>query len=449
MAENKDTQPRRARLSDQTGWQLRAAHVHKANAGRSPAQSAPAPAKSATPKPQQVQAAPLVSSAATSSLSRGAAHTSAFIQRLTPVWQSISGISQNLTPRTKRLLATAAIATAGTALTVAMLGKSDDSQEHNQIAQTSQMAEGRIMGTGAPYERPESSPSTPSWVRNPHQETADMLLERYKAYQLRGQEAYEARQRIHQRRRPHDSFESAVRGPKDIDLSRVSPHTTQLIATASYENGLNPLLLPRLFVKESGFNPYAKSDTTAAGMCQFTEQTFLATLYREGDALGFGSYADKIMLKKGKTSTYYSAGRHQTQTLNLRYKPEFAVPLCAAHIRYELDLLNRHVGRPMTIADSAISHFTGWGVAKDIIKAYDNPREHNTPAYLYAEKSNYRGSATNMKMFFQNGNPRHPYTVAQFYERHVRMVGNEPALATKSQMQAYNAAMSQSGKLAP
>src|SRR5262249_20424979 len=47
---------------------------------------------------------------------------------------------------------------------------------------------------------------------------------------------------------------------------------------------------------ESGLNPQAASSTSSArGLYQFVDQTWLATMKRAGPALGYGKYADAIV----------------------------------------------------------------------------------------------------------------------------------------------------------
>ena len=205
-------------------------------------------------------------------------------------------------------------------------------------------------------------------------------------------------------------------------FSRMEPGLQNIMLASAEREGLHPDLMMRLFGKESGFNSRATSDTGAAGLCQFTEQTFLGTLVKHGERLGFGQYADQI--KQSKNGYYTSES-----ILALRYKPAVAVPVCAAYIRDELQYLQAYVNRPLTFTDSSLAHFTGGGVAKDLIRAYHDPKARKDPAYIYAERVNYRGN-TNRSIFFENGNFKKPYTVEELYHSKRRVMGDTPALAS-------------------
>jgi soluble lytic murein transglycosylase-like protein len=69
----------------------------------------------------------------------------------------------------------------------------------------------------------------------------------------------------------------------------------QAVKTASDATGVNFDFLMRTARRESGFDPSATASTSsAAGLFQFTEQTWLKTLKRHGSAHGFARYADLI-----------------------------------------------------------------------------------------------------------------------------------------------------------
>ncbi len=192
-----------------------------------------------------------------------------------------------------------------------------------------------------------------------------------------------------------------------------------------------------LFVKEARdkhtgkMNVNAVSDRGATGLCPFTEQTFLGKMKHHGDRLGFGKYAGQIdsSYSRKDGTTRYTAGNRQDEILNLRFKPDVAIPLCAAHIKDDLDYLKPRINRPLNFTDSSLAHFTGVGVAKDLILAYMNPDKRKDPAYKYADPVNYEGP-TNRSVFFRNGNPKHPYTVEQVYQAKMRVMGTVPAFTS-------------------
>lgn len=239
---------------------------------------------------------------------------------------------------------------------------------------------------------------------------------------------------------PVQNASSAFAAAENNIRSRTpSREIDNLMATSAAREGLDPRLMPSLFVKETGdkntgkINVNAVSDRGATGLCQFTEQTFLGKMKHHGARLGFGKYAGQIdsSYSRKDGTTRYTAGDRQDEILNLRSKPEVAIPLCAAHIKDDLDYLKSRINRPLNFTDSSLAHFAGVGVAKDLILAYMNPDKRKDPAYTYADPVNYEGP-TNRSIFFRNGDPKHPYTVEQVYQAKMRMMGTAPALVDEN-----------------
>ncbi|QQG37015.1 MAG: hypothetical protein HYS17_04425 [Micavibrio aeruginosavorus] len=321
-------------------------------------------------------------------------------------FERLARLTENFSTRTKLALATGGLVAVSSIMALfSQASPADADEEHATEAETTKINApaaadpyNRIMGKGKPY-----IPAPPPEA---------------KAYAF-----------------PRLDFHKFARGPGRTPV--IDSEIDSLIKSAASAEGLHPDLMIELFGKESGLGRKnighvlnARSDTNASGICQFTEQTFLSTLAKDGGRLGFGKYADAVYTVAGKNNrTYYTAGKYQRDILNLRFDPEIAIPLCAAHIKRDLMAMSPYIKRPLTFADSATSHFTGWAVAKDIIRAYDDPKARRDPAYIYAERGNYAGSDTNMSLFFRNGDRRKPYTVAEFYEAKMRIVGNERALA--------------------
>lgn len=213
----------------------------------------------------------------------------------------------------------------------------------------------------------------------------------------------------------------------------------QLIQQSASQQGLHPKLLPRLFFKEAGLNARGQLNTTAlsdggaAGLCQFVDEQFLSTMKRHGPQLGFEKYAAMITptVNKQNRRTYYQAGSHETQILKLRYQQSVAVPLCAAHVREDLDYIKSVTGGEPTFTDSSIAHYLGRGAAKTFLDAYYNPATRDQPAYKFVTPKNYEGP-TNMSVFFEGGDMKKPYTVAEVYNSKRAVMGDDKALSGSS-----------------
>lgn len=217
-----------------------------------------------------------------------------------------------------------------------------------------------------------------------------------------------------------------------------------LIVKASYRDGIHPDLPYRLFIKEAGVNAQgnlktaARSDTGATGLCQFTEQTFLYVMKTHGERLGMERYADQIRSYIGEDrATYYTADGKTREILDLRKDRKFAIPLCTAYMRDNINHLKGKLGRAPNFTDVSIAHFFGPGVAADIIPAYDNPRTRKQYAYKFAHPEMLVGE-TNRNVFFRGGDRNHPYTVEQVYNMKRDKMGTEPALITDIKRERLN-----------
>jgi Transglycosylase SLT domain len=125
---------------------------------------------------------------------------------------------------------------------------------------------------------------------------------------------------------------------------------------------------------ESGLNPQAGASTSSArGLFQFIEQTWLATIKQSGTELGYGQYADAI--------TKNAAGKYEVQDpvmrsaiLKLRNDPAANAAMAGAFTKENASLLTQKLGRQPSEGELYIAHFLGvGGAAKLIAAAADNP----------------------------------------------------------------------------
>ena len=84
---------------------------------------------------------------------------------------------------------------------------------------------------------------------------------------------------------------------------------------------------------ESNLDPKAKGATSSArGLFQFIEQTWLATLKEEGPALGYGPYADAIVRRPSGDYALIDP-RHHKAVMNLRSDPAANAAMAGAFTR--------------------------------------------------------------------------------------------------------------------
>jgi hypothetical protein len=140
---------------------------------------------------------------------------------------------------------------------------------------------------------------------------------------------------------------------------------------------------------ESGLNPHAASTTSSArGLYQFIDQTWLATLKRSGAALGYGQYADAIVQT--------AAGRYDVpdpilrrDVMALREDPFANAAMAGALTRDNAAKLASRLGRAPTDGELYIAHVLGpAGAARLTALVEKNPGAPADAAFPTAADAN-------------------------------------------------------------
>jgi hypothetical protein len=122
---------------------------------------------------------------------------------------------------------------------------------------------------------------------------------------------------------------------------------------------------------ESGLNPNATARTSSAtGLFQFVEQTWLATIDKHGAKHGLGWAANAV--QRGANGRYsVSDPAVRRQIMDLRRSPEAASAMAAEFARDNQAHLERRIDRPLQSVDLYLAHFLGAGGATKFLKAHD------------------------------------------------------------------------------
>lgn len=125
---------------------------------------------------------------------------------------------------------------------------------------------------------------------------------------------------------------------------------------------------------ESNLNPKAQASTSSArGLYQFIEQTWLGTVKEAGAAFGFGKYADAIS-KSSSGSYSVSDASTRSEILKLRDDPAVNAAMAGVLTQSNSFKLTGAIGRRPTDGELYIAHFMGVGGASKLIsKAEDSP----------------------------------------------------------------------------
>ena len=146
---------------------------------------------------------------------------------------------------------------------------------------------------------------------------------------------------------------------------------------------------------ESNFNPKAGASTSSArGLFQFIDQTWLGTVKEAGARLGYGKYADAITRSpSGGYSVSNPAAR--TAIMKLRDDPAASSAMAAVLTQSNSFKLTGKIGRRPTDGELYMAHFMGvGGAARLISNAEDNPQASGARLFPNA-------AAANRSIFFE------------------------------------------------
>lgn len=185
------------------------------------------------------------------------------------------------------------------------------------------------------------------------------------------------------------------------------------IQRASQATGVDFSFLMRTASRESGYNPAAKAPTSsAAGLFQFTEQTWLATLKAHGSKYGYARYAD--LITRGADGRYRVSGDDARKAvMNLRFDPHAASLMVGEMTTDNAAYLAGRIGRQPTAGELYAAHFLGpQGSARLITATRATPGA--SAAALFPD-----AAAANRSIFYRDGRA---LTVADVYNNLTRTV---------------------------
>ena len=154
-----------------------------------------------------------------------------------------------------------------------------------------------------------------------------------------------------------------VRGEAAV-FRGATPEVTAAIKQASAESGVSFSYLMTKAATESGFRADAKAATSSAtGLYQFIEKTWLNMVREHGDKVGLGRYADA--LESGRVD-----GKLRKEILALRNDPGTAAQMAAQYACDNKEHLEKTVGCKVGDTELYLAHFLGPGGAQKFLTAY-------------------------------------------------------------------------------
>ncbi len=179
------------------------------------------------------------------------------------------------------------------------------------------------------------------------------------------------------------------------------------IDTAGDKSDVDFDYLLQTAIRESSLNPTAKAGTSSAtGLFQFLDSTWLMVMKQEGPRLGYGRYADAI--KIDKDGDYFIADKKlKAEVLKLREDPQVAADLAAAYTKSNGDYLYGRFGRVPSPGELYIAHFLGAnGAAKFFDAGLADPNQSAAAIFPRQAKANrtifyHEGQARSIKQVYQ------------------------------------------------
>lgn len=210
---------------------------------------------------------------------------------------------------------------------------------------------------------------------------------------------------------------------------RAGPQVLSAIKDASARTGVNFAYLLEQAAAESSFNAKAKARTSSAtGLYQFIESTWMNMVRDHGHKHGLGEYADKID-RRGRVA---DPGLRR-EILDLRNDPRKAAAMAAEFASDNERHLRRTVGGDIGPTDLYMAHFLGAGGASSFLNAMkDNPLQPAADLFPSAARAN--------RNVFYDSRTGQPRTLAGVYDIFNRKFqGSESGAASQPVQMAESA----------
>lgn len=174
---------------------------------------------------------------------------------------------------------------------------------------------------------------------------------------------------------------------------------------------------------ESGLDPDAKARTSSAtGLFQFIDQTWLGTVKKHGAAHGLDWAANAIRGGGGSYSVADPATRQAI--LDLRNDPDAASAMAAEFARDNQATLEANLDRGVESVDLYLAHFLGAAGASEFLRAHDTAPDADAAALMPA------AARANRNVFFdRDGAPR---SFAEIRNRFAAKIGGSAAMPPAS-----------------
>lgn len=198
------------------------------------------------------------------------------------------------------------------------------------------------------------------------------------------------------------------------DTERLGTYTASsqvvgALRNASASSGISFGLLASKAAMESGFQPGARAATSSArGLFQFTDQTWLAMVQQHGARYDLGQEASAIQAGPGGRLTVQDPAQRE-RILALRDDPQLSANFACEYMRGVSNALTPVLGRRPDASELYLGHFLGNSGATKMLQALASNPDQPANAVMPA------AAAANVPMFY--GSDGTPLSVGQFMDR--------------------------------
>jgi len=168
---------------------------------------------------------------------------------------------------------------------------------------------------------------------------------------------------------------------------RVPRWLAETVVRAAQVTGVDPAYMMALADKESSLLPDNKARISSAqGLFQFVEGTWLEVLRRYGPKHGYGAEAAAIRLVQGRPVV--SDGQERERILGLRRDPYLSALMAGEMISTHRKTLSGKVARDPSFAELYMAHFLGvQGASRFVALLGDKPGKSASKAFTRAAKA--------------------------------------------------------------
>lgn len=199
-----------------------------------------------------------------------------------------------------------------------------------------------------------------------------------------------------------------LHGSVTFNGSKASPEVAQAIHKASARTGVDFSYLVAQAGQESSFKADARASTSSAkGLYQFIEKTWLSMVRDKGAQHGLGDLADQIDGTGDGPRVTDAAARRKI--LDLRNDPSLSAIMAAEYAKSNRTQIETALGRAANSTDLYMAHFLGAGGATKFLNAVQKTPE-KTGAELLPEAAaanrgafyDKAGRALSVKKIYEN-----------------------------------------------